>query len=872
MFYDDGFFLVFLAFVFILIILIQVFKIAKKVQAQDVKLDIILTRLNALKKLKDDKKVVEKEPSVSAASFAQAAGVIKSADTIKEVEDIPALPTTGDGGVKSAADKIATTVKDTEQALKKEIEKQEKEMLEEGAKKQEERVDSQRELVTKPLADATKETSEKYAASTATSSEPSVRVAERSRVDEGDTGFFAAMSKLLTKLFGGNILAKIGILTLVLGVGFFVKYAIDQDWINEIGRVGIGLLIGALIVGLGHKLKEEFSLFSSILAGGGISIFYITTTLAFREYALFSQSVAFVMLIIITLFSVLLSLLYNRQELALFSLIGGFLAPFMVSTGSGNYIVLFSYILILNSGMLLVSMRRNWKLIGVFSYVLSLLFFWMWLGISYKSTDIVGAALFAGLFFAQFYSLALIKYRREGNTLTKFQLFLILSNNLSMLLALIYVLDGEYSYLIGLATLILALVNVLVMIALFKIKEIGKDLKYTLVAVVISLVSLAIPIQLEGSTITIFWAVESVALLWLWRKSQIPLVRIAHVVLLGLSIISLLSDYVNFDYEQSYTLILNSLFVTGLTVIISFGVIRYYLITYEDRESYYELFNVRLFRVEQFVNALNWILGLLILLAPLAEIYLQIEAKNIGNVYPGSLYPIISLSYITLFLGGVALLLKDKLKPFSFSILLVILTLEVVVSSCLIYLFSLDTIVIEDYGKGYHALHLLIFIGLFLQFYLLFRATNYVKLRYNPLIVLLIVSIVSLTYELNDLVYLLFGEVGNTENIAMLSRAVSSYGLPILWGLLAMFIMILGIRMNRVDLRKFSLVFYAFIIVKFYLMDVWNMTQTGRIIAFIVLGIILLVVSFMQQKIKTFVQQDEDITDLNSKNEDDETR
>ena len=99
-----------------------------------------------------------------------------------------------------------------------------------------------------------------------------------------------------------NWLSRIGIVTLVLGIGFFVKYAIDQNWINEIGRVGIGFLTGGIIIGIAHYLRTKYRVFSSLLAGGGIAVFYITITIAFREYALFGQSAAFVLLIITTLF------------------------------------------------------------------------------------------------------------------------------------------------------------------------------------------------------------------------------------------------------------------------------------------------------------------------------------------------------------------------------------------------------------------------------------------------------------------------------------------------------------------------------------------------------------------------------------------
>ena len=46
-------------------------------------------------------------------------------------------------------------------------------------------------------------------------------------------------------MIGENWLNKIGIAILVIGIGFFVKYAIDQNWIGEVGRVAIGIGTGA---------------------------------------------------------------------------------------------------------------------------------------------------------------------------------------------------------------------------------------------------------------------------------------------------------------------------------------------------------------------------------------------------------------------------------------------------------------------------------------------------------------------------------------------------------------------------------------------------------------------------------------------------
>ncbi len=156
----------------------------------------------------------------------------------------------------------------------------------------------------------------------------------------------------LEKFIGENLINKIGILILVLGISYFVKYAIDKDWINEPARVGIGMLSGALIMGVAHKLRQKYAAFSSVFVAGAIAVFYFTIGIAFHSYHLFGQTTAFIIMVLITIFSWLISLSYDRKELAVLSLIGGFAVPFMVSTGQGNYVTLFTYILILNIGIL----------------------------------------------------------------------------------------------------------------------------------------------------------------------------------------------------------------------------------------------------------------------------------------------------------------------------------------------------------------------------------------------------------------------------------------------------------------------------------------------------------------------------------------
>ena len=180
----------------------------------------------------------------------------------------------------------------------------------------------------------------------------------------------------LEKFIGENLINKIGVLILVLGISYFVKYAIDKDWINEPARVGIGVLCGSLVMLIANKLREKYAAFSSVLVAGAIAIFYFTIAIAFHEYQLFNQQIAFAIMVVITLFSCLVSLSYNRIELAILSLIGGFAVPFMVSTGSGNYVVLFTYIIILNIGITILAFYKKWHLVNTLAFIFTVFFVW----------------------------------------------------------------------------------------------------------------------------------------------------------------------------------------------------------------------------------------------------------------------------------------------------------------------------------------------------------------------------------------------------------------------------------------------------------------------------------------------------------------
>lgn len=655
----------------------------------------------------------------------------------------------------------------------------------------------------------------------------------------------ADQRSFIEQLLGDNWLSKIGIVTLVLGVAFFVKYAIDQNWINEIGRVGIGLLTGALIIGVAHQLKAKYHVFSSILAGGGISVFYITVTLAFREYALFDQPLAFVLLIITTIFSVALSLLYDRKELAVFSLLGGFASPLLVSTGTGNYIILFSYILILNVGMLVVSFVKQWRIIGMISYLLSLLFFVGWLFKWYED-EYIGVALFATLFFIQFYLLAMLDHFNAGKTISLYQIFLLLSNNLFTYLAYIYIFKDYTTDLNGLITISLAVVNAIVMVVLFRNSRIDKKLIYLLIGIVMSFVTLAIPVQLKGHVITLFWAAESVVLLWLWQKSRIRVFHIGFILVILFMFCSYWMDFVKmYSLHATVPVLVNRLCVTGISVVAAFAV------------------NMLLLRRDKEQLAVNRPLITLFKLAVICMSYvvtfieLNCQLAYTDTPWFTSFRELSMFTFTIAYIAILGLIYHKQIssRKYMFVLLYGVTILYAFVYSYFVAELRYDIFKMSIYPAGYFSVHVVALLAITYIVYLLIRNIKSMGDLQPPLLswALTVFAVAILSVETDNLIIWLISSPATYKEVLY---DVHTFGYPILWGVIAMLLMIWGLNRKVTLLRKIALVFFGLIIVKFYAYDVWYMSQTGRIISFVMLGVILLLVSFLQQKIRTLVKED----------------
>jgi uncharacterized membrane protein len=173
----------------------------------------------------------------------------------------------------------------------------------------------------------------------------------------------------LESAIGGKWFNWIGIIAVTFGVAFFLKFAFDKQWIGPIGRIGFSGLLGITLLYVGERLRGRgLTAYAYVLSGGGILILYLADYAAYDFYHLIGQTLAFLLMALVTTTAVLLSVRLDALPVAILGLIGGFLTPLLLSTGVDNEIALFTYIALLDAGVLAVAYFKRWRSLDFLSF------------------------------------------------------------------------------------------------------------------------------------------------------------------------------------------------------------------------------------------------------------------------------------------------------------------------------------------------------------------------------------------------------------------------------------------------------------------------------------------------------------------------
>jgi uncharacterized membrane protein len=207
----------------------------------------------------------------------------------------------------------------------------------------------------------------------------------------------------LEERIGGRGLLYVGVLVLLFGVSFFLKYAFDNEWIGETGRVLIGVVAGVGLIAGGWRLAHRgLPVFGHALAGTGLAVLYLSIYAALNYYFLIGPTTAFALMIAVTLLSAVLADRQHSQALAFIAVGGGFITPFLIGGSEDAQLVLFSYDALLVAGTLILARRRDWFLLNALSYVLTLLTVVAWAALHYSDRNWLRTFLFLTLFCVMF--------------------------------------------------------------------------------------------------------------------------------------------------------------------------------------------------------------------------------------------------------------------------------------------------------------------------------------------------------------------------------------------------------------------------------------------------------------------------------------
>src|SRR5205823_5497898 len=217
----------------------------------------------------------------------------------------------------------------------------------------------------------------------------------------------------LETVIAGRWLNRVGLLLVFLAAFYALKWEFDNNVLGPTGRVAVWTLIGAGLVASGPWLGARGHRYlADGLTGLGGAVLYLTLYFGWSYYKLFPPVVAFVAMIVVTAAMLAIAVGRDSQRVALLGLIGGFATPLLASQGQDMQVVLFSYLLILDAGLLVLARARAWRGLEPLALLASAAFYWAWYDAFYHHAEpLLRTALFATAFFAVFTALPIIRAR-----------------------------------------------------------------------------------------------------------------------------------------------------------------------------------------------------------------------------------------------------------------------------------------------------------------------------------------------------------------------------------------------------------------------------------------------------------------------------
>ncbi len=655
-------------------------------------------------------------------------------------------------------------------------------------------------------------------------------------------------------------LLRLGILLLVFGIGFFLKYSVEHDLISPVGRVGMAVVAGlGLLIGGTRLLLGQFRLIGQGLMGAGIVALYLAAFASHGFYHLVEMPVAFAAMIVITTLSGWVAVRFRSLLVAIIGVLGGYGTPILLSTGDVNLLGLYGYMTILAVGVLSVCRWRDWPLLSYLAIACHYSLFIMGLK-DYQTVNFWEVMPFLTVNFVTFSTMVFIynlRMKQKSNLLD----VLVLFANAGLYFSIGYwLVEGAFtrewvaSISLGLAVFYAAHVYY----ALIK-KVLDRELMISFLGLSAFFVAITMPILLSSEWITVSWSLQALVVLWIAGKLNSHFLRHAAyalyaIVLFRVGFVDLPNSYLDrtsspLDWNDYAFGMLERFIQFGLPIT-SLGLA--YRILDKDLGEEGRI-------MDQANDISDWVrensamrlamfsgIGMLFL-------YLHLEFNTVF----GDLLPLIKMPMLTVIWVGMCLFLVYELLNKPSAILKGVLFCFIAGTMLKLFLFDLNSWHLNNNflyrGDQYifaEGLMRFLDFGMIIGFLVfagsLFRGrSDDASLSQQlPWIATGLLFVFS-TLELNTFLYHFIPDL-------------RAGGISILWTVFALSMLLHGIQQNRRNSRYAGLILFVIVAFKVFLFDLDSLDQIYRIVAFILLGILVLCGSFLYLKYRsTFITEDE---------------
>jgi uncharacterized membrane protein len=353
----------------------------------------------------------------------------------------------------------------------------------------------------------------------------------------------------LESRIGSQWFNRIGILAVLIGMAWFLKLAIDNHWIGPLGRVLIGLVAGAGIIAWSQRFyRRGYVGFAHSLNAVGSGILYLSLWAGFSLFHLIPSGVAFAAMILVTAFNGFLAWVQDAELLAVYAIVGGLSTPLLISTGGNHEVPLFSYLLVLDTAVLVLVALRPWSRLLFGAFVGTVVFFAGWWLAYFSDAQSLRTSFFLGCFFLIFaFAPRLIRVDPENYAHSSGW------NSLALiLLPIVNAGLGFFAYYeifnasgagwagpwlaVSFAAFYLLLPRLPARGILRGSPAVLPSLHLTAAVVFLTI---AIPLKAQGRWLTIGWLAEGAALLWVALRVRSRLLSVLALLCLALGLVTL---------------------------------------------------------------------------------------------------------------------------------------------------------------------------------------------------------------------------------------------------------------------------------------------------------------------------------------------